>query len=296
MEASGWSSPVLAITPGSPEATGMDLEEVAEDGFGYVLSRPGAVREVWPNVILTHSPIPMPENGWASRIRFAGEVDGPVRAVRAWFGARGCERFIWVLGPSATPTDLEQRLLDLGAEPKPTLSEATAMVLDHEPPGSPAGVEIRRVGTFEDYAALWEIIFEAFEVPEHEREAVRAALAARWSETEGDDTQWVYLALVDEVPVAIGGVRRTAAGPLWLAGGATLPRWRGRGLYRALVSARWKDAVRLGAPGLVVHASDMSRPILERLGFRAVCAIKYLADRSAPPMIRTPEAAGGHGL
>ena len=259
----------------------MDLAAVAEDVFGYVLNRPGDVREVLPGVVLTHSPNPMPEFGSASRIRFGSEVDDPVREVRAWFAARGRDRFVWSLGPSTTPTDLERRLLDLGAEPNPTQSESTAMVLDHEPPESPESVALRRVGTFEDYVTRWEIIFEAFRMPEGEREDVRATLAVRWPEIAADETGWDYLALIDGVPAAMGGARRTEPGPLYLSGGATLPSGRGRGLYRALVRARWEDAVRLGSAALVVQASDMSRPILEQLGFRATGAIRLLADRSA---------------
>jgi GNAT superfamily N-acetyltransferase len=69
---------------------------------------------------------------------------------------------------------------------------------------------------------------------------------------------------------------------LWVAGGVTLPAFRGRGIYRALVRARWDDAVRLGAGALVVNAMvDTSYPILARLGFRAVGRIRLLADRSA---------------
>ena len=53
-------------------------------------------------------------------------------------------------------------------------------------------------------------------------------------------------------------------------------------IYRALVRARWDDAVRLGAGALVVNANvDTSYPILERLGFRAVGRIRLLADHSA---------------
>ncbi len=258
----------------------MDLAAVAEDGFGYVVNRPGDVREVWPGAILTHSPNPLPELGSASRIRLGSEVDHPVRDVRAWFAARGRDRFVWSLGPSTIPTDLERRLLDLGAEPNPAKSDLTAMVLDHEPPEAPSEVTIRRVESLEDHVAGWEIMFAAFEVPEAEREAVRATFEARWIELAADETGWTYLALIDGVPAAFGSVRRTEPGPLWLAGGATLPSSRGRGLYRALVRTRWEDAVRLGAGALVVQASGMSRPILERLGFRVTGATKLLIDRA----------------
>ena len=55
---------------------------------------------------------------------------------------------------------------------------------------------------------------------------------------------------------------------LW--GGATLPEWRRRGIYRATVAHRANVAAERGFRYLEVDASDESRPILERLGFQAV--------------------------
>lgn len=52
---------------------------------------------------------------------------------------------------------------------------------------------------------------------------------------------------------------------LW--GGSTLEHWRGSGIYTALVSRRAAIAREAGYRYLQVDASDMSRPILERLGF-----------------------------
>lgn len=260
----------------------MDPAAVAEDASGYVVTEPGEVRETRPEVILTHGPIPMPEYGSASRLRLGPEVDAAVRMVRAWFAQHGRERFVWAVGPSTTPSDLERRLLDLGAEPNPGGTEMMAMVLDHEPPPSPADVELRRVETFADYATTWELVFEGFSMPDEERDAVRSTLRERWVATADDPGRWSYLALIDGVPVAGGAVRRTVHGPLFLAGGVTLPSFRGRGIYRALVRARWDDALRLGAGALIVNANvETSYPILERLGFRAVGRVRFLADRSA---------------
>ena len=248
----------------------MDPAAVAEDGFGYVVTTPGEVRETRPEVILTHGPIPMPEHGSACRLRFGPLVEGPVRLVREWFAARGRQRFVWLVGPSATPTDLEHRLVDLGAEPNPGGSDYMAMVLDHEPPSSPADIELRRVKTFADYAATWEVMFEGFDMPDEERDAIRATFRERWAATADDPGRWSYLALVQGVPVAACSVRRTMHGPLWLAGGATLPSFRGRGIYRALVRARWDDAVELGAGALVVLANveTSSRPRAPRVSRR----------------------------
>jgi len=63
-------------------------------------------------------------------------------------------------------------------------------------------------------------------------------------------------------------VRGTEFATLW--GGATLPAWRGRGIYRATVAYRASLAARRGFRYVQVDASDASRPILERLGFVAV--------------------------
>jgi GNAT superfamily N-acetyltransferase len=55
---------------------------------------------------------------------------------------------------------------------------------------------------------------------------------------------------------------------LW--GGGTLPQWRRRGIYRALVRYRAELAAKRGCTYLTVDASDQSRPILERIGFECL--------------------------
>ena len=86
-----------------------------------------------------------------------------------------------------------------------------------------------------------------------------------------------FLAFVDGEPVAAGYASYTPLG-LLLFGGATLPSARGRGAYRALVAARAREAADRGTPVLVTHAGQMSRPILERLGFKPVSRIDRLLD------------------
>ena len=65
---------------------------------------------------------------------------------------------------------------------------------------------------------------------------------------------------------------------LLLYGGATAERARGRGAYRALIRARWDDAVALGTPALITQGGSMSRPILERLHFERVGEVHMLMD------------------
>jgi predicted acetyltransferase len=66
-----------------------------------------------------------------------------------------------------------------------------------------------------------------------------------------------------------------------LLGGATLPDWRGRGLYRAMVAARAREAAARGVPLLHVDASPASAPILRRCGFHEITTSTHY--QWAPP-------------
>lgn len=89
--------------------------------------------------------------------------------------------------------------------------------------------------------------------------------------TADPDTAVAVLALAGDEPVSaarlelVPGARFAG---LW--GGGTVPDWRGRGVHRALVAHRARVAADRGCRYLQVDASDLSRPILERLGFTAL--------------------------
>jgi hypothetical protein len=87
----------------------------------------------------------------------------------------------------------------------------------------------------------------------------------------------MYLAWVDDEPAASGSAHFTPDGAA-VTGGYTLERYRGRGAYRALVHARWRDAEARGSPGLAVLAGSKSGPILERLGFQSLGTVEVLLD------------------
>jgi GNAT superfamily N-acetyltransferase len=83
-------------------------------------------------------------------------------------------------------------------------------------------------------------------------------------------------------PAAAGWLRKptgVAFASLW--GGATLPDMRGKGLYRALVAARLKDAREAGYAYVTVDAREASRPILSRLGFATLTAVRGYIWRPA---------------
>jgi hypothetical protein len=214
------------------------------------------------------------EPGWnvAQRFRLQpSELEEVREEIHTHLRAKGRTACTWEIGTHATPDDLVDRLLPLGLvddEPTPL---AVGMVLTEPPAQPPPGVEVRRATTGAEHLAASRIAAIAFggtvptEVP---------------PDPEPDPNNIVYLAYVDGEPVA------RASGSFFehavaLFGGSTLPEARGHGAYRALVAARWDDAVARGTPTLVTQASPMSRPILGKLGFRELCEIRILLDRFA---------------
>jgi len=157
-------------------------------------------------------------------------------------------------------------------------SVETAMALDHEPVGGRVeGVEVRVVESFEDFAAAAFILEQAFGLPvvsEDENRGLYADYASPGNSARE------YLAFVDGRSVgtafAVGG---TAAVNLF--GGGVLEDARGRGVYRALVQARWEDAVGRGTPVLTVQAGRQSRPILDRLGFEPILDARMFVETLA---------------
>jgi hypothetical protein len=153
------------------------------------------------------------------------------------------------------------------------------MVLTSAPPDPASGIEVRRVETFEDYLASREVQWDAFEVPEDRREVQRAHIRDEFEESMEHGTPVTFLGMLDARPAATGMAIPSDRGVFLIAGSTTT--WaRGRGLYRALVRARWDYAVERGTPALVTEALiDTSYPILRRLGFVEVCTIRRFQER-----------------
>ena len=200
------------------------------------------------------------------------EIDDAIGEVRTLLRERGRDRTQWEVGSSAEPADLVDRLLERGLihDKDPY---AVALVLTREPPPPPPEVVARRVETLEEYAAANAVQWEAFDMPEDEIAEALEKLPERWRET----VNVMHAAWLDGEIVAAGTSAPTEQG-LLLYGGATLPRARGRGAYRAVLHARWQEAARNGTPALITQGGSMSRPILERLGFERVGEVHMLLD------------------
>ncbi|MFI6349560.1 GNAT family N-acetyltransferase [Streptomyces sp. NPDC050560] len=194
------------------------------------------------------------------------ELDALIARQTAHFGARG-EAVEWKTRGHDLPEDLPERLAAAGFVPE---ERETVLIGEVERlaahPVLPEGVDLREVASDADMRRI----------------------AAMESAVWDDDWSWLADDLIgrraaapDDVVVLVaeaGGEVVCAAwlefrpgtefGLLW--GGSTLAEWRGRGIYRALVSARANLAAARGARYLQVDASPDSAPILRRLGLHEV--------------------------
>jgi len=194
------------------------------------------------------------------------ELDALIARTRDHYAARGLS-VEWKLHGHDLPEVLPDRLVAAGFVPEEleTVVIGVAAPLAGQPAG-PEGVELREVT---DRADLDRIEDLKVAVWGGDRSGQADSLER---EIAADPSAITIVAAVAEGTIVSAGWVRYVAGTefatLW--GGATRREWRGRGIYRALVSHRARLATSRGYTYLQVDASSMSRPILERLGFVAV--------------------------
>jgi hypothetical protein len=186
---------------------------------------------------------------------------------------------MWWLGPSVRPRDIRKRLLAAGlVEPRDGVGRLIAVALTDEPRGAAPGIAVRRVDTYDDFVAAREVQWDAFDTRSERREAGRRRMREDFEGSMRSGVPVGFVATLDGRPAASAMSIPSSRG-VFLIAGAVAPWARGRGLYRALVRARWDDAVERGTPALISQANPAtSYPILKRLGFEDVCEIQRLED------------------
>jgi GNAT superfamily N-acetyltransferase len=272
--------------PTSSSARGSERTPIPEDVRRFA-EAPGAWGAIPPESGLTRFLTeryclllgPVPSFTTVSRLRLdPDEVPETLAEVRALVAERGHREALWWVDTHSTPADLVDRLTTHGLVPH-SERHAAALVLVDQPPPSPPELVARRVETFEEFCTAEEIARAAFGTSAEEAAEWERVAAERWEAERAGFAPRAYLAFLDGEPVGVGrGLVQPDCPAVLMIGGGVLPRARGRGAYRALVRARWDDAVAAGTPALAVNAGPLSRPILERIGFQPVSEIEILLD------------------
>ncbi|MEZ0094619.1 GNAT family N-acetyltransferase [Streptacidiphilus sp. EB129] len=193
----------------------------------------------------------------------ADSADAEIEAQLRHFADTGHE-FEWKHYAHDRPADLAERLLAAGftAEPAESLMVAEIRDLPTEVV-LPEGVHLLPVTDGHGVDLLVDVHEQVFGT-----DGSRIGNRVRSQLAESPDTLSVVLAMAGDQPVCgarIDFTPGTDFAGLW--GGGTLPAWRGKGIYRALVAHRAALAAARGYRFLQVDASDQSSPILARLGF-----------------------------
>ncbi|MEV0277871.1 GNAT family N-acetyltransferase [Streptomyces sp. NPDC050610] len=231
-------------------------QDVRPDGPGARVERVGGVvRQVGAG-----------EQGWSAVLWSDLTEDTADRAIAEqveYFASLGQE-FEWKHYAHDRPGDLGERLAAAGLTPEPPESLMVAEVRDLPTDVAlPDGIELRAVTDEAGVKLMADV---------HERvfgtDATRLRNAVLTPLAEDPDTIAAIVAMDGEEPVCSARIEfnpGTQFAGLW--GGGTVERWRGRGIYRALIAQRTRIAAARGYHYLQVDASDESAPILQRLGF-----------------------------
>lgn len=172
--------------------------------------------------------------------------------------------FEWKVYDHDRPPDLTDRLAAKGL----IVDEPDAvMILDlASTPASMLKEQNVEVRPIEDRSNLGDVVKVLENVWDRSFEWAYARLGAH---LEIPGYLKIFVAYQAEIPACTGWVYfhpHSQFASLW--GGSTIPEYRDQGLYTAVLAVRVKEAIRRGYRYMTIDASSMSRPIVERHGFR----------------------------
>ena len=249
----------LALYPFHELPVPPDVEHVELDG-AFIAINP------WPTAQVV-----------GMRDRGPSNVAATVEAARVVARERGKTIVAWWVPPDQADVVPALEAAGLVNEDTPGLEAIeNALTLVEPPLGNDVeGVEVRIVESWDDYGAAMRVVEDAFGMPHVTDDELRS----RYDDYRHPDNPGRgFVALLDGRVIGTSYAAFGDAG-VNLFGGSVLPEARGRGVYRALVQARWEAASTRGTPALTVQAGRMSRPICERLGFVFLAPVRVFVDQ-----------------
>jgi GNAT superfamily N-acetyltransferase len=227
-----------------------------------LIERPGWLQIITPSV----------KTGALNEVTYSAladaDADAVIDATIAGYRALGL-KFRWCVGPGSAPSDLGARLERRGLIASCGLGMARATApLSGASTGSTAGDSAISIEEVDETTveAFSRVIAEGWNLDHTPTAHVNHLILGTPQRRER-----LFLARCEDEPAAAASYiafPRSA----YLIGGVVLPRFRGLGLYRALVRARMADAHARGISLVTSHAREASSaPILAKLGFATIC-------------------------
>jgi GNAT superfamily N-acetyltransferase len=239
-------------------------------------------------------PVPGPNS--VSFIRCSSdEADDVIREARATIAPYRLP-VMWILDPGTEPPGFAEHLARHGILPDPHGFEFAALVLPIDAavngprvPGLEFLDPLADLATFRKMDAVAAEAFASVPFPsplqgrgttKNESPELAMQERRRLNFIAAGNRRFL-LATIDGEPAGASNVALFPPAAATINGGSVRPKFRGRGIYRAMVAERLRIAREAGVEGLVVWAGDMSGPVLEKLGFQKVGWGRFYLDVSA---------------
>ncbi len=225
---------------------------------------PGWVTHTEPSLIKSVSPDP--DGSVVSYFQFNAHRANQIINQQVSFFSRSQKNFEWKVYDTDKPQSICRSLLNHGFYEE---DEESFMVLDlHQftaiPEQQKQCIEARSAKGIRDAILVKQVQLQD-ECDGYYRHLVNL-------KQQRPESIKIYVIYQDGEPVSSAWI--TFNGPsspfagIW--GGSTIAKFRGRGHYQSLLKQRIRDALLAGKRFLIIDASEMSKPIVEKYGFRVV--------------------------
>jgi hypothetical protein len=239
-----------------------DILELFDQEQRIAIEVPEARKEAFPNLVRFVRPAPGMNMVLYSHVDEAA-LDAAIEQQIAYFKPMD-QPFEWFVCDHDQPPALRERLVAHGFAPD---EQAALMVLDlHAPPPAllaPVAAKLRRITSregLEDVIAIEELVWGGDFGWMRMRMGDHLAIPGYLS---------IFVADAEQRPACVGWTYfypNSQFAGLW--GGSTVPAYRKRGLYTAVLAARVQEAIARGYRYLTIEAGPMSRPIVAGHGFQ----------------------------
>lgn len=247
-----------------------ELRSIYDEHMRRNVDFPGTVREEFPTLVRYSFQMEKPVYTILYSKLSAEDVDMAIKAQVSHARLQGAD-LEWKYFDYDTPDDLKAHLIANDFAPEDEEAVMLLPIADApEKLKAPVNHDIRRVTDVEQLKDADRVVYEVWK-DDRFFDGVQAQVSQyvlpMW-EADPESTA-VYVAYVDNQPVSYGRVdfaRNNPFASIW--GGSTLPEFRGRGIYTALIASRLQEAQKRGYHYLTVDANPhTSMPILQKLGF-----------------------------
>ncbi len=187
--------------------------------------------------------------------------------------------FLWWNGPSATPSNLGNIMVDAGMikmEQIPKMGDMVMEIRKAEDMESvlneivvKTGIEIRKICSMEEIREAVQIVIKSMGYSEEFQRSGELSCKVMLQENPSVNVLVGYAAYLDGKPVSISTVFY-GGGVVGLYSVVTLPKYRYRGIGTAITLAPLIDARKRGFEIAVLTATKYGFPVYERIGFKKI--------------------------